>query len=336
MAQQSKSGKQERSRTWKPLFGKATHTESEREGTNDSDFISLLPQRLGPQLQDQEAAALTTELQSHLVTLRTCDSNTLLHVNSDQGQGLEAKAIRLWNLVTRLGREQDTTVERSNNRIQVDFLVRIFAFYLLDNIARAQRDHVSLRKRSAEDVWKDTSRLLSIALKTAKACISQNIDYTPKVLERAADYQDVLDKLAAAEAKTSEDNTELLAVCRNQKMRYFGLRMTWAWRQGNLDLAKMMFDQCSGLAIAVDCSDREELADLTFEVGRNLIKEEDYSSAAKWLQRSSHILEQMQPEALSSDAVELRLSIAHHLGQSSLRRRVSLALTLESACVPQS
>jgi len=99
--------------------------------------------------------------------------------------------------------------------------------------------------------------------------------------------------------------------------------MTWAWKQGNLDVAKLMFDQTSELVSTAAADDAEQLADLVFEIGHNLFKKKDYSPATKWLERAHHVLEQAQAEGLSPDVDELRLSVAHHLGQSRLDELVT-------------
>lgn len=146
------------------------------------------------------------------------------------------------------------------------------------------------------------------------------LDYSAKVLERAAEQQDALEKLAARKTQdgkeqgATEEERDKAALCRLLKMEYLGLRMTLAWKQGNLDVAEMMFNQAAGIAKEVEASAAEQLADLSFEIGRDLFGKKDFYRAAKWLERANGVLQGARAESLSADAEELRVSIAHSLG----------------------
>lgn len=202
-------------------------------------------------------------------------------------------------------------------------LIRVFTFYLLDCIGRShkQANTSALARKPAAEQWKDTIRLLRTALKTAKSCIEHmQLDYSAKVLERAAEQQDALEKLAARKTQdgkeqgATEEERDKAALCRLLKMEYLGLRMTLAWKQGNLDVAEMMFNQAAGIAKEVEASAAEQLADLSFEIGRDLFGKKDFYRAAKWLERANGVLQGARAESLSADAEELRVSIAHSLG----------------------
>ena len=61
-------------------------------------------------------------------------------------------------------------------------------------------------------------------------------------------------------------------------------------------------------------SEAECLADLLFEIGKDLQHRGEYGQAAKWLERSHNVLAAQELDRLSQDAAELRLSIMHFLG----------------------
>lgn len=75
-----------------------------------------------------------------------------------------------------------------------------------------------------------------------------------------------------------------------------------------------MFSQAIDPARPLSTSTAEDLADLTFEIGKDLLAKGNHYRASKWLERSLGVLQGLESEALSPDAEELRLSVAHHLG----------------------
>jgi len=62
----------------------------------------------------------------------------------------------------------------------------------------------------------------------------------------------------------------------------------------------------------------EELADLMFEVGQGFVKRSEHKLAAKWLDRSLHILSAQDGDMLSPDAGELKLSTMNYLSKSNV------------------
>lgn len=79
----------------------------------------------------------------------------------------------------------------------------------------------------------------------------------------------------------------------------------------------MMFDQAAKSArISTDTSVSESLADLLFEIGRDLFRRQDYYRASKWLERAHGVLSECDMEQFNLDAQELRLSISHYVGAS--------------------
>ena len=59
----------------------------------------------------------------------------------------------------------------------------------------------------------------------------------------------------------------------------------------------------------------EALADILFEVGKDLLKRAENYRASKWLEKSHELLRLQPSESFSPDANELLLSITHLLGK---------------------
>lgn len=108
MAHHNRS-KEERSRFLQPLDGTLDHTyQLWMILTSSSDFLSHLPRRLTSGLSPQQSSSLLSEVQSHIVTLRTCGASVLSTGAVDKDQDLDAKAVKLWNLLARLRRGSGT------------------------------------------------------------------------------------------------------------------------------------------------------------------------------------------------------------------------------------
>lgn len=76
-----------------------------------------------------------------------------------------------------------------------------------------------------------------------------------------------------------------------------------------------MFQKINPADGVTDPAAAESLADLLFEIGRDLLTHEEYQPAVEWLERAHDTLCEQDLEKLSTDAGELRLSIMHQLGQ---------------------
>ena len=60
----------------------------------------------------------------------------------------------------------------------------------------------------------------------------------------------------------------------------------------------------------------ESLADLLFEIGKDLARRNDHYRGAKWLERAYDVLGAQDLDRLSGDAGDLRCCIMNHLGAS--------------------
>ena len=75
-----------------------------------------------------------------------------------------------------------------------------------------------------------------------------------------------------------------------------------------------MFNKLESHKTWIQAPAAETLADLLFEMGKEIHQRGDSYRASKWLERAHATLSEHDMEALSADAGELRLSIMHLLG----------------------
>jgi hypothetical protein len=170
-------------------------------------FTSRLPDRVNA----PHDALLQTDLRSLISELPLPHS---VPVAAKQEE-LDRLGTELWNLSTSLRRKDEQTngktKDEAKQRKQVLCLLRVFAFLLLDTAS-------GQTKKAREG--KHCLRLLRVALKAARMCIEEaDLGSATKVLERAADYQEVLGKDAHS------DNEHESVDCMGLRAEYFGLRM---------------------------------------------------------------------------------------------------------------
>lgn len=91
------------------------------------------------------------------------------------------------------------------------------------------------------------------------------------------------------------------------------LNSTQAWRQGRLDLAKLMLAKFNTIGDEADPYLAEELAHLLLEIGKGLAKSSCEVDAIPWLEAAQNTIVEYSPDALSTNATDLRLSITHSI-----------------------
>lgn len=93
-----------------------------------------------------------------------------------------------------------------------------------------------------------------------------------------------------------------------------------AWRNGQLQLAEHLFDKAFKFQPHLDPQSAESLADLLFEMGKQMLAQNEWELAVKWLERANDVLMGQELDKLSIDATELRTSIL----QSSVKALLGL------------
>jgi hypothetical protein len=168
--------------------------------------------KLEKRFDNPHDTALADELFDQIRTLPLQSSSTL----TAKREELDRRGTELWNLSTRLRREdpqaKHKSKESATNRGSALLVLRVFSFLLLD---MGGGHGTKSRER------KTCIRLMKVALKAAKVCISgDELDLAVKVLERAADYQEALSQgVNAEEAEEAQLGDRL-------RMEYFAVRTT--------------------------------------------------------------------------------------------------------------
>jgi hypothetical protein len=155
--------------------------------------------------------SLISDLQTQIRGLPLLPSSSLT-ARQDELDGLGTE---LWNLSTRLRRDEPTTDGKARDDVEEKTralcLLRAFSFLVLDTATA----HATGRPR------KSCIRLIKVALKAAQVCIaSKELSHATKILERAAEYEELLTK----EGDAATDNEGEIA--RRLRMEYFAVRTT--------------------------------------------------------------------------------------------------------------
>ncbi|KAK7183868.1 hypothetical protein PSPO01_10204 [Paraphaeosphaeria sporulosa] len=267
---------------------------------------------LADRLDNSHDAKLTEDLQAQVCNLPLPAISALIAKQDE----LENFGTELWNVSTRLRRDLLHTngkiTEESARRNREAGLLRVFSFLLLDS---AGSQAVKGRER------KNCIRLMKVALKAAKWCVeNKEVDNATKVLERAAEYQEILGDEAGGERGEAELGERL-------RVEYYALRTALAWRSDRLDTAEHMFMKCQQLSRFLTSSLAESVADLLYEIGKDMLSKKEYEAAIRWLERAYDILGDQSPEMLSAEAGELKLSIMQSIVHAYMKLKTPDART---------
>lgn len=139
----------------------------------------------------------------------------------------------------------------------------------------------------------------------------KELQWAGKTMEKAVKYQDDLTKASESPDYTPEDQQ-----ARNKlSYDYFILRTTLAWRQSNLSMADYMYSKAIEQQQSLfDPRTSEGFVDALYEIGSELLQQNVFDAATKWLQRSFDVLSGLDPGCLSESGGELRLAVMHSLG----------------------
>lgn len=138
-----------------------------------------------------------------------------------------------------VGRSEAADISHNTNVARDDpmqillVLLRIFLFHLIETIDQGIRSSslVTTAKPKNKQHWKDRVRLVRLAVKTGKSCLEAGqIEHCIKVLERAADHDASLEKLATRRANDEDEEfyTAKKQLCSSLRVEYLGLRMMLA------------------------------------------------------------------------------------------------------------
>ncbi|KAK5124588.1 sporulation-specific protein 22, partial [Cryomyces antarcticus] len=269
---------------------KPAKTEKEKKLNSLISFATNLSDTIKTDPLD---ATLTSQIEKHLKGSFPISKAFTTATRSEQ---LDKLGTNLWNIATRLRRDNDETDKKALCSL------RVFAFFLLVGAQRPSSE-------PSPESFRNEIRLLKVSLKGAKFCLDhKQVDLCQEVLERAAVLEE---ELAKDQSQADPDDVEL---CARLTAEYWVLRTALVWKQSRSDLTEIMFRKASLNKTRLDPATAEKFADLLYEIGKDQLRKKEFEIAVRWLERSYDILAEQDLEKLSSDAGELRLSIMHGLG----------------------
>ncbi|RGP64107.1 transcription factor [Fusarium longipes] len=211
---------------------------------------------------------------------------------------------RLWNECIKERRKRDDILS-SSWRIQLRARARVLSF-LIHVLAR------ETRKYKDGGLIEDITSMMEMSLTLARVCIeSSDLDGALLSMTKAAGY---IDRLKMTDCTTTEDQEHVQRI----EAEYFAMRCALSWKQGCLDVAEHMYKKSETLMQHIDSMSSERLADTFHCIGSELASKEDHDMALKWLQRALNLINAPGPERLSTEGLDLRISIYHELIQALL------------------
>ncbi|KAG9964353.1 SPO22-domain-containing protein, partial [Aureobasidium melanogenum] len=236
---------------------------------------------------------------------------------------------QLWNAAIRL---KDQSSPLLKTWPQFESQLRTLAYFLLDTAQRSYIKHGS-KKSSQNHV-----RILKTALKAARICIAaEALDLCTTLFEKVAEHVEHTQDLPR-EHKKDKQESEAEEMLKELMADYHLLRATLSWKRNKPDnvsywLSRMLLlpDRSDMLHLA------EKKADLTYEVGKSALQKKKFPTAARWLEQSYQVFDDIDPEMLTSDLCDLRVVVMLDYARSlvgvgdatSLGKAISLVVTLD-------
>lgn len=236
---------------------------------------------------------------------------------------------QLWNAAIRL---KDQSSPLLKTWPQFESQLRVLAYFLLDTAQRSYVKHGS--KKSSQNLI----RILKTALRASRTCIAaEALDLCTMLFEKVAEHVEHIQNLPR-EYKKDKQESEAEESLKELTADYNLLRATLSWRQNKPDSVSFWL---SRVLLLPDRSDMlhlaEKKADLTYEVGKSALQKKQFPSAARWLEQSHQIFDDIDPEILSSDLCDLRFVVMLDYARAlvgvgdavSLQKADSLVVTLD-------
>lgn len=186
----------------------------------------------------------------------------------------------------------------------------MLAFFILD-----------YAQQGIERLTENCLRILRLSLRTAKGCIEISLlDHAAAVLQLAARYQD---DLAHGTAALSAEHR---ALHDDLSCEYYLNRMALSWRQDRLDLAEHLFKKAIMARDIWTASTAEQFADLLYEIGRALSKQESTEESVNWFRKSAFVFELETLSDCNVSAAELKMTVMQALVKALLHVETPEAL----------
>ncbi|GAM84547.1 hypothetical protein ANO11243_025430 [Dothideomycetidae sp. 11243] len=234
------------------------------------------------------------------------------HKKSLKSEDLDESGTRIWNLSTRMSRED------AGNTTKVLPLLRAFALILLKEAFGYSS--VKGRRKSEAIV-----RLLRTSLKAARSCVASNeLDLATDILQSAADYAAFFQD--DARILKSGEGGPLDTTARDLLVEYWLLRAMLSWKQDRLDLAETHFKHATGIDGA-GFATIINISDLACEIGKDMLKRPDGRDCVPWFEEASKVLDRIPYDEMDTEAIELRQSIMRDLARALMLDKTEESFT---------
>ncbi|KAG5745521.1 hypothetical protein H9Q70_011785 [Fusarium xylarioides] len=267
------------------------------------EFATDLFSKLPTSCDSSSTDVLLSDLNHHIATAGFLTENRIAPP-LEVSRNLKDIGRKLWNECIKERRRRDNLLQ-SASRTQLLVRTRVLAF-----LAHAlAREH---RRGKRRDNMEEIVYMVGLSLTLARVCVeSSDLDGALLSMAKAADY---IDRLKKIDNLTAEDSAQVQKI----EAEYLTMRCALSWKQGRLDVAEHMYAKADDLLHNLDPTSAEHLADTFHGIGGDLLSRGDNEMALKWLQRALELINGQAPERLSTEGLELRISIHHELIQAFL------------------
>ncbi|KAK2682418.1 Meiosis specific protein Spo22/ZIP4/TEX11 [Fusarium oxysporum f. sp. vasinfectum] len=268
-----------------------------------TEFATDLFTKLPTSCDSGSTDVLLSDLNHHITTANVLAENRIAPP-LEVSRNLKDIGRKLWNECIKERRKRDNLLQ-SASRTQLLVRTRVLAF-----LAHAlAREH---RRGKRRDNLEEIIYVMGLSLTLARVCVeSSDLDGALLSMAKAADY---IDRLKKIDNLTTEDRVQVQKI----EAEYLTMRCALSWKQGRLDVAEHMYAKAGDLLHNLDPSSAEHLADTFHEIGGDLLSRGDNEMALKWLRRALGLINDQALERLSTEGLELRISIHHELIQALL------------------
>ncbi|KAF5618944.1 transcription factor [Fusarium sp. NRRL 52700] len=272
-------------------------------GAVGTEFATDLFSKLPTSCDSSSTDVLLSDLNHHITTASVLAENRIAPP-LEVSRSLKDIGRKLWNECIKERRKRDNFLQ-SASRTQLLVRTRVLAF-LTHALAREHR------RGKRRDNLEEIIYMMGLSLTLARVCVeSSDLDGALLSMTKAADY---IDRLKNIHSLTTEDSAQVQKI----EAEYLTMRCALSWKQGRLDVAEHMYAKAGDLLHNLDPSSAEHLADTFHEIGDDLLSRGDNEMALKWLRRAFDLINDQALERLSTEGLELRISIHHGLIQALL------------------
>lgn len=261
--------------------------------------------------------------------LETALSTKLPRSSAAKAPDFDRLGTQIWNATVRL-KDQSSPLLKTWPKFESQ--LRVLAYFLLDTAQQSYVKH-GIKKSSQNLV-----RILKTALKASRTCIAaEALGLCTMLFEKVAEHVDHTQDLPR-DHKKDQQESEAEEMLKELIADYHLLRATLSWKQNKPDNVNYWLSRVLLLPGRPDMLHlAEKKADLTYEVGKSALQKKQFPNAARWLEQSYQVLDDIDPEMLSPDLCDLRVVVMLDYARAlvgvgdavSIQKATSLVVTLD-------